>query len=279
MVFLFFHPSSFILHPCFMKVFVLGHRGMLGHVVARYLAEQGCEVVTSNERYAGLPHDPLIQAVADSECEWIINAIGRIKQKCDSQTELFLSNSLLPLHLKISIRNNQRLIHASTDCVFSGRRGGYRVCDERDASDAYGVSKILAEAIADDPRCTVIRTSIIGPERGEGHGLMGWFLRQNDEVKGYTNHLWNGITTLEWAKLCGEIISGARTPPATIVQPGVEPPISKCELLKLIAHSWQKECSIEPVNAPEEINRTLVPTLTRPALEEQLREMRDWYGR
>src|SRR6267143_486220 len=111
------------------SVFVLGHRGMLGHVVTRYLTEQGCEVVTSNARYEALPRDPLIEKVRNSDCTWIINAIGRIKQRCESSTELFLAKSILPLHLKSRMRDDQHLIHASTDCVFSGGRGSYRIDD------------------------------------------------------------------------------------------------------------------------------------------------------
>ena len=250
---------------------------MLGHVVARYLLEQGCEVITSEARYQALPRDPLIEAVRNSRCEWIVNAAGRIKQKCDSPMELMLANSFLPLHLKSWMRETQRLIHASTDCVFSGKRGRYHPDDEPDAEDAYGLSKILAEAVADDSRSVVIRTSMIGPELGEGHGLMGWFLRQNGEVKGYVNHFWNGITTLEWAKVCFEIISGSDRQHRAIVQPGVEPAVSKYDLLALISRVWEKEISIKPVNAPEAIDRTLVPTRLRPALDEQLAEMKVWY--
>lgn len=259
------------------SVFILGHRGMLGRVVARYLSEQGCEVMSSEGRYQALPRDPLIEAVRDSGCEWIVNAAGRIKQKCGSPVELMLANSMLPLHLKSRMRETQRLIHASTDCVFSGKRGQYHPDDKPDAEDAYGLSKILAEAIADDPRCTVVRASIIGPETGEGRGLMGWFLRQDGEVTGYVNHLWNGITTLEWAKVCFEIISGSDRHSRAIVQPGVEPAVSKYELLALISRVWEKEISIKPVNAPEAIDRTLVPTLLRPALSEQLAEMKRWW--
>ena len=99
--------------------------------------------------------------------------------------------------------------------------------------------------IADDPRCAVIRTSIIGPELGEGHGLMGWFLRQDGEVNGYVNHLWNGITTLEWAKVCFEIISRGDSPRRAIAQPGIEPAVSKYELLALISRVWEKEIRIK----------------------------------
>lgn len=263
-----------------MRVFVLGHRGMLGHVVARHLLEQGCEVVTSCARYEGLPRDPLIEAVRDSECAWIVNAAGLVKQKCDDSISLLLTNSILPLHLKSSLRSGQRLIHASTDCVFSGERGGYRLDDERDAADAYGLSKILAEAIADDARCTVIRASVIGPETGDGRGLMNWFQRQRGEVNGFTNHLWNGITTLEWAKLCCELIRGARmTNGVGIIQPGIEPAVSKYELLALINRIWDRRVIIKSVRAPRTIDRTLVPSLLRPALSSQLAELKEWYER
>jgi dTDP-4-dehydrorhamnose reductase len=260
-----------------MKVFVLGHRGMLGHVVARYLAERECKVVTTDARYAGLPRDPLIEAVRESECEWIINAAGRIKQKSDSPMELLLTNSLLPLQLKSRMREDQHLIQAGTDCVFSGERGGYSVNDERDAADAYGLSKILAEEVSCDRRCTVIRTSIIGPELEDGHGLMGWFMRQSGTVNGFLNHRWNGITTLEWARVCWEVMSGEHVSLGPVLQVGVSPSVSKYELLQMIGRTWHHEISIEPVNAPETIDRSLLPTLSRSELHQQLAEMKDWY--
>jgi dTDP-4-dehydrorhamnose reductase len=260
-----------------MKVFVLGHRGMLGHVVARYLAEQNCEIVTSDARYRGLPCDLLIETVRDSECDWIVNAMGRIKQNCDSPAELFLVNTILPLHVSSRMRPGQRLIHASTDCVFSGGRGSYLPEDERDGEDVYGMSKILAEAIVGNSGCTVVRTSIIGPELGDGHGLMGWFLRQRGEVEGYVNHLWNGITTLEWAKVCFEIISGSVSHCGTVAQPAIVPPVSKYELLTFIRRIWKKDIDIKSVSAPEAIDRTLVPTSLRPAIDKQLLELKAWY--
>ena len=249
---------------------------MLGHVVARYLSEQQCDVTTTQERYQGLPRDPLIEAVRESECEWIINAAGRIKQKCESPLDLLLANSLLPLHLKSCMREGQRLVQASTDCVFSGQRGGYSVNDKRDATDAYGLSKTLAED-ACDARCTVIRTSIIGPELEDGYGLMSWFLRQDGTVAGFLNHRWNGITTFEWAKACWEVISEEHLEQGPILQAGVEPAVSKYELLRLIGRTWEHEIPVQPVNAPEAIDRTLVPNLPRQMLEKQLAEMKDWY--
>jgi dTDP-4-dehydrorhamnose reductase len=260
-----------------MRVFVLGHQGMLGHVVARFLEQQGCEVVTSGLRYGGAARDPLVEAVRASGCDWVVNALGRIKQKTEDHNELYLANSLFPLHLTARMRSGQRLIHASTDCVFSGRRGHYSIADERDAEDVYGLSKILGEAAAQPGRCWVLRTSIIGPELGTGWGLMGWFFRQSGEVNGYTNHLWNGITTLEWAEVAWEIANGRLVTEGPLIQAGTWPPLSKCDVLQLIAKAWGRSVTIRPTEAKDAVNRTLVPTLKRPDLEQQLNKLRAWY--
>jgi dTDP-4-dehydrorhamnose reductase len=260
-----------------MRVFVLGHRGMLGHVVARFLEQQGCEVVTSPARYGGGARDPLVEAVRDSGSAWIVNALGRIKQKTEDPAELYLANSVFPLHLSARMRSDQRLIHASSDCVFSGRRGHYSIADERDADDIYGLSKALGEAAAQPGRCWVIRTSIIGPELGNGWGLMGWFLRQSAEVNGYTNHLWNGITTLEWAAIAWELMTGQLGTEGQLIQAGTWPPMSKCEVLRLIGNAWGLAVKVRPAEAKDAVDRTLLPTLKRPDLEHQLSKMRAWY--
>jgi dTDP-4-dehydrorhamnose reductase len=250
---------------------------MLGHVVTRYLAQQGCQVLTSAQRYAAQARDPLVETARDSGCAWIVNCIGRIKQKSDNPAELFLANSLFPIHLGLRLRPDQRLVHASTDCVFSGRQGHYPVNGEQDAEDIYGLSKAIGEAAACPRRCVVIRTSIIGPELSGDHGLMGWFLSQSGEVNGYTNHLWNGITTLEWAKICVELMSGRLKIKDTVVQPGTEPPMCKCDMLRLLGQIWGSTVKVRPVKARDAVDRTLVPTLTRPGLEQQLRELKTWY--
>ena len=260
-----------------MRVFVLGHRGMLGHVVGRFLEQQGCEVVTSSLRYGGAARDSVVEAVRDSGCVWVVNALGRIKQKTEDRNELYLANSLFPLHLSARMRCEQRLIHASSDCVFSGRRGQYSVADERDAEDVYGLSKALGEAVAQSGRCWVIRTSIIGPELGKGWGLMGWFLRQSGEVNGYTNHLWNGITTLEWAGIAWELIGGQLSAEGPLIQAGTLPAMSKCDVLRLIGKAWGLAVKVRPVEAKDAVDRTLLPTLQRPELEHQLSRLRAWY--
>lgn len=260
-----------------MRVLVLGHKGMLGHVVARYLREEGIDVVTTKARYQALPNDPLIREAKESKADWIVNAIGTIKQKSAEPLDLFTGNALLPMHLKSFLLAGQRLIHASTDCVFAGTRGNYRTTDERDAQDVYGLSKLLGESIAENGRCNIIRTSIIGPELRSGSGLMGWFLAQRTGVNGFTNHFWNGITTLEWAKVAHGFITGTIVPTGAITQVGSESPVSKFELLGIIARNWGHEIEIAPTEAPERIDRTLLPDLPRSGLERQLQELRRWY--
>jgi len=251
---------------------------MLGHVAARFLRTRGHEVSTCDARYRGGPDDPLIEAVRRSECNWIVNAIGRIHQKCGDPSEFLLANAVLPAHLRVGLRRDQCVIHASTDCVFSGQRGNYRVDDERDAGDPYGWSKLLGEAAVTPGKFIAIRASVIGPETNSGYGLMAWFLKQPAGVRGFTNHFWNGVTTLEWAKICDALMEGRLTPASGVVQPGIVPAISKYELLRTIGEVWPHPIAIIPTETPVRVDRTLVPDPVCPPLVEQLRELREWYS-
>lgn len=261
------------------SVFVLGHRGMLGHVVARSLQEAGFNVLTTEIRYAALPYDPLVEAVRASGAACVINCLGRIKHKSDDPVELYRTNALFPAHLRSRLHPEQYLVHASTDCVFSGRRGGYRVDDRPDPGDAYGISKMLGEAVARQPGTTVIRTSIVGPERSGHHGLLAWFLSrpENGYVDGYVNHFWNGITTLAWAGLAVRLVQerNGGSPPPSLLQPGTRP-VSKHDLLCLFRSAYGTSHRIRPVSAPEAVNRTLVPTAVSPPIAEQLAELVSW---
>jgi dTDP-4-dehydrorhamnose reductase len=253
---------------------------MLGHVVAAWLRENGYEVMTSELRYGGIPHDPLVEAVVASEAPWVINAIGRIKQKSADPAELRLLNTYLPLHLAARLGRDQRLIQPSTDCVFDGHRGGYRNGEPPNAADDYGWSKALGERVAGSGTHYVFRTSIIGPELGgSAAGLMSWFLHQQAPVKGFTNHLWNGITTLTWAQWAERLICGTRQPAPGVYQLGVTEPVTKHALLELIGRVWGHAVPIHPQPAPEAVDRTLIPDWVCPPLIEQLPALRQWQAR
>ena len=259
-----------------MRVCVLGHRGMLGHVVARYLRERGCVVTTVSCKFS--ENNPAyLREIEAAAPEWCINCTGLRAGANVPGSLLFEVNAMLPQHCAQALRGRARFLQASTDGVFRPDSKD-RTCDEKsDATDDYGISKRTAEEAVISNRGVVVRCSIIGPELGEPRSLLGWFLNQTGEVNGYTNHLWNGITTLEWAKVCWELISGNADAEGTVTQPGIWPVISKYEVLQLIEKVWGLKEKVRPVQAPVAVTRTLVPTSQRPALEQQLRELRTWY--
>jgi dTDP-4-dehydrorhamnose reductase len=250
---------------------------MLGHVVARYLADAGHEVLTTDRRYEGTARDALVEEVCRSGASWVVNAAGRIKQKGADTAELMRVNAQLPQHLAVRLAPGQRLLQPSTDCVFAGRTGGYRTTDVPDAEDDYGLSKVLGDLPARPGCCQVVRVSMIGPEPGTGYSLLGWFFRQPGPVNGYVNHLWNGITTLEWSKWAARLIAGKWAPAAPVVQLASPRAVSKCELLQLVSQTWNRGITIHPVAAAESVDRTLVGDYPCPPLTEQLAELRAWY--
>lgn len=258
------------------RVFVLGHLGMLGHTVTTYLRASGHDVVTSNARYSAKPQDLLLNEVRHSGCKWVINAIGAIPQKNCSPHLMYELNALFPLHLLQEMESEQNLIHASTDCVFSGKTGSYRTNSRRDCEQDYGLSKALGETVALDPRALCLRVSLIGPELNGENGLLSWFLNQSGPVEGFTNHIWNGITTLEWAKVADEVIANKTPRQAGLVQLGTTNSMSKKQLLELFSEIWQLPNQIIPTEAKNCIDRTLVPDWIRPPIRQQLLELAAW---
>lgn len=259
-----------------MRVCVLGHRGMLGHVVARYLSERGCVVTTVNGKFSET--DPAyIREIEDAAPDWCVNCTGLRAGAAVPKDRLFEVNALLPQFCAQALRGRARFIQASTDGVFRPDSKDRTAGEKGDATDDYGISKRIAEEAVIANGGIVVRCSIIGPELGEPRSLLGWFLYQTGQVNGYTNHLWNGITTLEWAKVCWELISENNGTEGMVTQPGTWPPISKYELLRLIEKVWGLKEKVRAVQAPETVSRTLIPTSQRAALEQQLRELKAWY--
>ena len=195
--------------------------------------------------------------------EWVINAIGITKPLIHDDNAFEVEravriNSFLPHELaRKAASAGARVIQIATDCVYSGRKGNYTESDEFDALDVYGKTKSLGEVYA--PGFFNLRCSIIGPEPKEHKFLLDWFLGQpkNAKVSGYTNHLWNGVTTLHFSRLCGGIISKSLDLPH--VQHAIPSgDITKCDMLREFAGSFhRKDISITPVIAPKIIDRTL----------------------
>lgn len=192
------------------KVLILGATGMLGHIVHNVfdkleifdlynsvfrqpLNEKSiiCDVENQNS---------LISLFTKVRPDVVINCIGALVQKSESNpSSAIYLNALLPHILKnLCNSNDAKLIHVSTDCVFSGLKGSYSEKDFRDEDNLYGRSKALGE-ILEPPHCT-LRTSIIGPELKDGTGLFHWFGKQDSVVRGYTEAFWSGVTTVQLAK-------------------------------------------------------------------------------
>jgi dTDP-4-dehydrorhamnose reductase len=152
-------------------------------------------------------------------------------------------NSLLPHRLaRLCNIVGARLVHVSTDCVFSGSKGGYLEADVSDAMDLYGRTKYLGEV--DYPHAITLRTSIIGHELNSANGLIGWFLAQEGTVKGFTTAIFSGLPTVELAHVIRDFV----LPRADLsgLYHVASQPISKYNLLKLVAETYRKNIDIVP---------------------------------
>ena len=193
------------------KVLLFGATGMAGHVTYYYLRSTGKYDISNVVYRTPLTEDSIVVDVTNRDAvadvvhrvhpEIIINCIGiLIKGSKEHPDNAILINAYFPHLLKrLSDEVGAKLIHISTDCVFSGKKGNYTEDDFRDADDVYGRSKALGEIIND--KDLTIRTSIIGPElKNNGEGLFHWFMHQSGKIRGFRTAVWGGVTTLELAK-------------------------------------------------------------------------------
>lgn len=263
-----------------MKMLILGAQGMLGQMADRYFnGKAGLSVTALKIRYEVSNHKEFIEHVNAHRADVVLNCIGLIKQHRPASKALYDINARLPGYLAAGLDANTVLVHPSTDCIFKGTQAGmYEVAQAHDADDDYGISKSMGElAVALRPRTMLIRTSIIGPDaRPNGQGLMAWFMRQarGTSVNGYTNHLWNGITTLEWCKVVNALLEEARGyDRARVVQPGLIQSVSKYELLICMNKVFCRGIQVRPHEDAHSVNRSLLPSLAAPPIEHQLQEI------
>jgi dTDP-4-dehydrorhamnose reductase len=246
------------------KVLLLGANGMLGSGLKCYLSVQkGIKVfgtVRTAEMSQCLPPERCVQIIGAVDvcddmrlCEVftevrpdvVVNCIGVVKQLADAEdphTAISI-NSLLPHRLAhFCEATGARLIHFSTDCVFSGVRGRYVESDVPDAADMYGRSKLLGEV--DYPNALTLRTSLIGHELNSSRSLVDWFLSQGGSVKGYQRAIFSGLPTVEIARVIHEYV--LPNPALRGVYHLSVDPISKFDLLSLVAKVYKKNIEIIP---------------------------------
>lgn len=190
-------------------------------------------------------HDSLMQAIIRIRPQVVINCVGLIKQLADADDPLqaIPINSLLPHRLaRLCELSGARLMHMSTDCVFTGDKGGYLESDPSDARDLYGRSKFLGEVAY--PHTITLRTSIIGHELQSAHGLVDWFLSQQGKCNGFTRAIFSGFPTVVLAQIVRDYVI-PHTELAGVYHVAAQP-ISKFDLLKLIAETYGKKIEIVP---------------------------------
>lgn len=189
-----------------LKILVLGSHGMIGSGLIRYLQEMGYQVnALSRSQFEVFAMDSL-NIIADKltknaqfiEADWVINCIGIVKQYeiLYDHKHIEYMNGIFPQFLSEIIKGwNKKLLHISSDCVFSGSTGNYDETIKPDALDVYGKSKALGEVISDTS--LVVRTSTIGIENGSTHGLLSWYSSQIMPVEGYKNVIYSGVSLRE----------------------------------------------------------------------------------
>jgi dTDP-4-dehydrorhamnose reductase len=250
-----------------MKILVLGGSGMLGHRLWINLRKEHEVWVTVRQTSSPFPErlefpikyirtdvdasnfDQVTRALASIQPDLVINCIGLIKQMGHLARDPIMSislNALLPHRISLICRAAKiRMIHISTDCVFSGKKGNYLESDESDAEDLYGRSKFLGE-VAYPPHSITLRTSIIGRELKTRLGLIEWFLSQKDgdTIRGYKRAIFTGFTTDELSRIIMNNV--IPHPELTGLYHVSSNPINKFDLLQIANQAFGRKINILP---------------------------------
>ena len=265
-----------------MKILIVGSTGMLGNTFKEYLKVSNIEFETLDRTDIDLSTCSFIELknkIVNSDCDILVNCAGLIKQRKNINMSDFISvNSLLPHRLAdICSEYKIKMIHITTDCVFTGESGFYNENSTHNVNDDYGKSKSMGEPI----NCMVVRTSIIGEEYRNKLSLLEWVKsNKGGEVNGFKNHLWNGLTCLQLSKLIINIVE--KNEYWLGVRHIFSNSINKYELLKSINEIYKLEIVINPMSDKISIDRTLssIYDITKyniPNIIEQIRETKDFH--
>ena len=239
------------------KVLILGSAGLIGHQVYNYLKNSDNYELHNISYQNKIQNDTILLNARDEKDfidkitgirpQYIVNCIGILINGSDVDPEnaIFL-NSYMPHRLtRLADKINAKLIHISTDCVFSGdKKKPYVETDEKDGRGIYAKTKGLGEVISD--KHLTLRTSVVGPElKKDGEELFHWFMNQSGEVSGYTKSVWSGVTTIELAKAVKWSIDHHITGLYHVTN---NSSIGKYDLLKLFQKYTKKDIDIKPVD-------------------------------
>jgi len=271
-----------------MKILVLGANGMVGHVISRYFYEQGNEITTFTRTTCCIGRNIIGDAM---DCEFfksillcddfdvVINCIGLLVKDCENYpSKAIFLNSHLP-HFAVDILKDKKakFIQMSTDCVFSGKTGGYTEKSIPDGELFYDRVKALGEI--NDSKNLTFRNSIIGSDMNiNGIGLFNWFMKQKGEISGFTKAIWTGVTTLTLAKAMEKAIEEDLSGLYNLVN---NKNITKFELLQLFNKHFKNNAL--KINQNEQLNldKSLICkrndfSFDVPSYEKMIVEMKDW---
>ncbi|MES2560312.1 MAG: SDR family oxidoreductase [Bacteroidota bacterium] len=273
------------------KIIVLGSSGMAGHVIASQLRmhPEKFEVITVSrtldQTNATVIMDIsnfslLKELIVKEKPDVIINCVGILNKTAEENPDIaVLMNSYLPHFLEAATaKTPSRVIHISTDCVFSGSKGGYAETDVKDGAGFYAQTKALGEIV--NTKDLTIRTSIIGPElKADGIGLLHWFLHQQGELKGYTGAFWSGVTTIQLGKSVLDVLANPEL--TGLVHLTNNEKIHKFDLISLFKEVFERESvSIVPYDNYK-VDKSLLNTRTDfkpnvPGYAQMIVEMKEW---
>jgi dTDP-4-dehydrorhamnose reductase len=258
------------------NILVLGSSGMLGKQVFQYFKNKKYKVSRLDTKIKFENVDNFIKKINLRKKLIIINCIGKIKQKEKNFENLFFINTIFPHKLSYLLDNKHLLIHPSTDCIFNGdKKGYYKLNSKKDSNDKYGISKSLGELALEKRNNTlIVRTSIIGITKSK-KDFLSWFLNQKKEVYGYSNHYWNGVTTLEWCKKIEQIFINRENldNKTKIIQLGTRIIYSKYKMLNIFKKIFDKKIKIIKKKT-KYTNRALKPNIYSKDLISQLIEFK-----
>jgi dTDP-4-dehydrorhamnose reductase len=266
------------------KILIFGAKGMLGITLMDYLTQKSYNAVGITRKDFNIfksDNEKLCELLESNKPEFIINASGIIKQKIHlfSIEEVIEVNSVFPRNLYIlSEKQNSKIIHITTDCVYNGSKGNYNEEDLFDAEDVYGMTKCAGEITG----AMNIRTSIIGEEDDSNYSLLAWVKSMKcKKINGFKNHLWNGVTTLYLAELIDIIIDNDLYKPGMfhLHSPSI---VSKFELLEIINRVYELNLTIKPIDHEQKIDRSLkslhkLQEIVTKDIELQLKDLKEFY--
>lgn len=248
-----------------MKVLIMGSANIIGQVVGLYFRENGHDVTGYDSKPCRY-YDSIQKSLYDLDCiketiqsgcyDAVLNFTAVVNQNAEEdKAEASYINCFLPHYLeKITHDTKTVIVHRSTDCIFSGKKGGYIIDDIPDGESFYAKTKAIGELI--NQKDITVRVSLIGPDPdSNGDSLFPWFLRQNGEVNGFTDAIWTGVTTIEFARVIEKLLLQKAY---GLFQCAPDTSISKYELLKVFEKYFPNNRKVIPISK-NRVDKSLIP--------------------